>query len=115
MSTISHEPATANEFQGGYPTAETASKAMDDADMSRAVEAYRFFYPTVSDAAIFKGNVKVGVIPDKVFGTLDSQPKHIGFTYRMLAGVRSSPAGGDVATARSGKQVRWKPGDVEAA
>jgi hypothetical protein len=40
----------------------------------------RFFYPTVSGAAIFKGNAKVGIIPNKVFGTLDSKPMHLGFT-----------------------------------
>ena len=55
-------------------------KAYDEADLNRAVQAYRFFYPTVSGAAIFKGNVKVGVIPNKVFGTLETQPKHVGFT-----------------------------------
>jgi hypothetical protein len=45
------------------------------------VEAYRFFYPTVSGAAIFKGNATIGVIPNKVFGTLDTKPTHVGFTY----------------------------------
>ena len=58
----------------------TAQKAYDDADLNRAVEAYRFFYPTVSGHAIFKGNEKIGIIPNKVSGTLDTQPKHVGFT-----------------------------------
>ena len=43
------------EFERGFPTADTAKKAYDEADLNRAVEAYRFFYPTVSGAAIFKG------------------------------------------------------------
>jgi hypothetical protein len=44
------------EFKGGYPTDETVQYAYKNADLSRAIEAYRFFYPTVSGHAIFKGN-----------------------------------------------------------
>jgi hypothetical protein len=67
-------------FNGGYPTPETVQKAYDAADLNRAVQMYRIFYPTVSGAAIFKGSMKAGVIPNKLFGTLDTQPKHRGFT-----------------------------------
>jgi hypothetical protein len=67
-------------FTGGYPTPETVQKAYDDADLNRAIQAYRVFYPTVSGAALFKGNAKIGVIPNKSFGTLDTQPKHVGYT-----------------------------------
>ena len=38
-------------FERGFPTAETAQKAYDDTDLIRAIEAYRFFYPTVSGSA----------------------------------------------------------------
>jgi hypothetical protein len=69
------------EFKGGFPTPETVRKAYDDADLNRAVQAYRFFYPTVSGAAIFKGNRDSGVVDNKVFGILDSKPRHVGFTY----------------------------------
>src|SRR5271169_4134517 len=67
-------------FNNGYPAPATAEYAYDEADLNRAIEAYRFFYPTVSGAAIFKGNAKLGLVPNKVFGTLEAQPKHIGFT-----------------------------------
>ena len=67
-------------FERGFPASDTAQKAYDDIDLNRAVEAYRFFYPTVSGSAIFKGNAKLGIIPNKVFGTLDTQPKQVGFT-----------------------------------
>ena len=67
-------------FERGFPTTDTAQKAYDDIDLNRAVEAYRFFYPTVSGSALFKGNAKIGIVPNKVFGTLDGQPKHVGFT-----------------------------------
>ena len=76
----SESPGSDFAFNGGYPTAETERKAYDALDLNRAVEAYRFFYATVSGAAIFKGNAKIGIVPNKVFGTLDTKPKHVGFT-----------------------------------
>ncbi|HEY1782815.1 MAG TPA: DUF1254 domain-containing protein [Roseiarcus sp.] len=74
------ESNTPYTFERGFPTADAAQKAYDDCDLSRAIEAYRFFYPTVSGSAIFKGNAKLGIIPNTVFGTLDTKPKHVGFT-----------------------------------
>lgn len=68
------------QFKAGFPTIEAAQKAYDDVDLGRAIEAYRFFYPTVSGYAILKGNLKIGIVPNKVFGTLDTQPKHVVFT-----------------------------------
>lgn len=75
-------PAQPNEyaFRGGYPSPETSQRAHDETDLNRAVEAYKFFYPTVSGAAMFKGNDKLGIVPNKVFGTLDTQPRHVGYT-----------------------------------
>ena len=67
-------------FQGGYPTPETVDRAYDDADLNRAVSAYRFFFPTVSCMAMFKGTMDVGVKINRVFSVLDTQPKHVGFT-----------------------------------
>lgn len=67
-------------FQLGYPVGNTAQKAYDASDLNRAIEAYKFFYPTVSGHAIFVGNAKLGIVPNKVFGTLDSKPMHVGFT-----------------------------------
>jgi len=34
----------------------------------------------VSGHAIFKGNAALGVLPNRVFGTLDALPKHVGLT-----------------------------------
>jgi hypothetical protein len=65
---------------GGYPALDVLRRTFDDADLARAVVAYRFFYPTVSGMAIFKGSAKVGVVPNAVFGTLDTKPRHMGFT-----------------------------------
>ena len=73
-------PASDYRFVNGYPTPETAQKAYDDADLARAIQAYRFFYPTVSGAAILRGSRDIGIVANKTFGTQDSKPRHIGFT-----------------------------------
>jgi hypothetical protein len=67
-------------FKGGYPAPQTVQKAYDDADLARAIDAYKFFYPTVSGAAIVKGNEEIGVVPNKVFGILDCAPAQLVFT-----------------------------------
>jgi hypothetical protein len=59
------QTAEAYMFEGGFPTSETVRQAYDDADLNRAVQAYRFFFPTVSGLAIFKGNQAAGVVPNQ--------------------------------------------------
>jgi hypothetical protein len=66
--------------QHGYPQPDAAQRAYDDADLNRAVTAYKFFYPTVSGAAIVRGNEQIGVVPNKVFGILDCAPEQLVFT-----------------------------------
>lgn len=68
------------EFNGGYPTEQSVQKAYDSVDLNRAIQMYRIFYPTVSGAAIFEGNAKINVFPNKASGILETQPKHVGFT-----------------------------------
>ncbi|WP_291144194.1 DUF1254 domain-containing protein [Flavobacterium sp. UBA7680] len=68
------------EFVGGYPTEKTIQKAYDDADLNRAIQAYKFFYPTVSGEGLVKGNDTIKIIPNSSFGTLDTKPGQIGFT-----------------------------------
>lgn len=67
-------------FVRGFPTEEAAQLAYDEADLNRAIQAYKFFYPTVSGAAIVKGNEQIGVVPNKVFGILDCAPEQLVFT-----------------------------------
>ena len=67
-------------FERGIPTEETAKRVYDDADLNRAIQTYRFFYPTVSGAAIVKGSIDAGLVPNKVFGILDTDPKALIFT-----------------------------------
>jgi hypothetical protein len=73
-------PSNGHSFVHGYPTEDTIRHAYDDADLNRAVQAYKFFYPTVSGAAIVKGNEEIGLIPNKVFGILDCAPEQLVFT-----------------------------------
>ena len=48
-------------FEGGFPTPDTIRKAYDDADLIRAVEAYKFFYPTVAFTAGFMSLQGIGI------------------------------------------------------
>jgi hypothetical protein len=67
-------------FTGGYPTPETIQRAYDDADLNRAVQCYRFFYPSVSIMATWRGNIDNGVVPNKVFPLLEGTPHQLVFT-----------------------------------
>jgi hypothetical protein len=82
VDTTSQEPqdSTGYSFVGGYPTDATVEKAYDDIDLNRAIQCYRFFFQTVSGEAILKGNADLGVLPNKVYGTLDTKPIHVGLT-----------------------------------
>lgn len=64
----------------GYPSDAAAQKAHKEADLARAIDAYKFFYPTVVGAAIIHGNESVGLVTNKVFGIMDSNPKQVVFT-----------------------------------
>lgn len=68
------------EFTGGYPTAATVGEAYDAADLNRAIQCYRFFYPSVSIMGTWLGNLKGGVVPNKVFAMLDGTPEQLVFT-----------------------------------
>ena len=67
-------------FNGGFPTAETVQKAYDDADLSRAIEAYKFFYPTVSFAYVFAGLKQSGFEANRSAAVLQITPKQVTFT-----------------------------------
>jgi hypothetical protein len=99
------------EFKGGYPTPETVQRVYDEADLNRVIEAYRFFYPTVSGAAIIKGNAAVGVVENQVFGVLDTKPRHIGFTLNS-----DTPYGSALLNLHQGPMtVELPPGPLIAA
>src|ERR1700743_2096269 len=67
-------------FSQGYPTADGAKKAIDDTDFGRAVQAYRFWYPTVSNEGIFQGNRDAGIQDNAGGGYAATSPRQVGFT-----------------------------------
>ena len=67
-------------FHDGYPTPQTAQQAYDDADLNRAIEAYKFFYPSVSILATWKGNEAAGAVSNKSFLIMQGSPHQLVFT-----------------------------------
>jgi hypothetical protein len=68
------------EFRGGFPTPETVEHLYDEADLNRAIEAYRLFYPNVSILGLFKGLEPVGTKDNQAFVVLEGVPKGMLFT-----------------------------------
>ncbi|MDI1462219.1 DUF1254 domain-containing protein [Catellatospora sp. KI3] len=67
-------------FEHGYPDDATVARIRDDADLGRAVTAYRFWYPTVSAEGIFNGNREAGIEDGRTIGIAATGPKQVGFT-----------------------------------
>jgi hypothetical protein len=67
-------------FSGGYPTEAASARARDDTDYSRALVAYRFWYPAVSAEGIFNGNRAAGNEDNKGMAAMAAGPRQIGFT-----------------------------------
>lgn len=59
-------------FEGGFPTADTVQGAYDDADLVRAITAYRFFYPSVSGYCIYKGDLAAGMVANQTFSLVEN-------------------------------------------
>src|ERR1700761_5168296 len=67
-------------FYRSFPSGDTVSEAYDDADLNTAITAYKFFYPTVSIAATWKGNAAAGLTTNNRFIILEGSPKQFVFT-----------------------------------
>lgn len=92
--------ATDYGFRGGYPTAQTVRKAYDDADLVRAIQAYKFFFPTVSIAGTWDGNARQGMKPNTVAMLMLGSPAQVVFTPNSdtpYAGVNLDLTDGPVA------------------
>jgi hypothetical protein len=68
------------EFTGGDPTPDTVRRAYDGADYCRAVQAYKFFDPTVSFEGTWRGNIEQGAVPNGTFPLLEGAPFRLVFT-----------------------------------
>ena len=74
------EQPTGYNFEHGFPAGDAAQRAYADNDFSRAIQAYHFWYPTVSAEGIFQGKRDAG-IQDNVGGTISAAgPRQVGFT-----------------------------------
>ncbi|QSQ11421.1 DUF1254 domain-containing protein [Myxococcus landrumensis] len=67
-------------FEHSFPTPDTARSIYDEQDFQRAVETYRFFYPSVSMEGIFNGNREAGLEDGKALMVLAAGPRHLAFT-----------------------------------
>ncbi|KRB55108.1 hypothetical protein ASE04_05170 [Rhizobium sp. Root708] len=79
-STAAAQDAVTYKFENGYPTAAATKSAQDDADLQRALVAYRFWYPTVSVEGIFNGNRSAGINDNEAYGGAAAGPRQVGFT-----------------------------------
>jgi hypothetical protein len=74
-------------FEGGFPTPETVQWAYDDADLVRAITAYRFFFPSVSALSIYKGEFDYSPVPfetelgywEHLHELIDTEPPYDGY------------------------------------
>lgn len=100
------------EFKGGFPTPETVTRAYDDADLNRAVQAYRFFYPNVSVAGMFAGfEQDFGLKYNTTYGILEGLPRHLLYTPNSDTpyAVRSISASGRLlSNCRRGRCSAWQ-------
>ena len=71
--TLGLAPSPANaqtappEFPGGFPTSETIERLYDEADLNRAIQTYKFFYPNISMAGLGAGFEKFSPVNNKDF------------------------------------------------
>lgn len=71
---------TSYDFKLGFPTAQSAQRAQDDADFQRAVTAYRFWYPTISCEGMLSVNRQAGVPENGGLVAMACDPRHVLFT-----------------------------------
>ncbi|MFF0449018.1 DUF1254 domain-containing protein [Streptomyces sp. NPDC004609] len=72
--------AATAEFRNGYPTHESARAVLAETELRRAVEAYRYFYPTVSLEGVLQGTRDAGAVDNSNALLFIARPHHLGFT-----------------------------------
>jgi hypothetical protein len=70
------QTAEANyKFERGFPVADTAKRAYDASDLRRAIEAYKFFYPTISTEAVMQQGQAAGAKLNEVGIVMATSPR----------------------------------------
>lgn len=67
-------------FDHDYPAPETVESVHEEQQLMQAVEAYRFFYPTVSAEGLFEAPRSLGIADGKGLIVLAAGPRHVLFT-----------------------------------
>ena len=63
------------QFERGFPTAGTAQKAYDATDLRRAIEAYKFFFPTMGSEAVMQQMLSNGAKINEVGHVMATSPR----------------------------------------
>jgi hypothetical protein len=67
-------------FDQGFPDHDTAERVRNEQDLRHAIEAYRFFYPTVSFEGCMNGQREAGAEDNKSCIIMACGPRHVLFT-----------------------------------
>jgi hypothetical protein len=71
---------SAMEFEHDFPARASAEMVHREQDRRRALEAYHYFYPTVSLEGIARGTRAAGAADNKAALLVMARPRHVGFT-----------------------------------
>ena len=63
------------QFERGYPIAGTAQKAYDASDLRRAIEAYKFFFPTMGSEAVMQQMLSNGAKVNEIGHVMATWPR----------------------------------------
>ncbi len=63
------------QFERGFPTAGTAEKAHAASDLRRAIEAYKFFYPTMGSEAVMQQMLSNGAKINEIGHVMATWPR----------------------------------------
>ena len=63
------------QFERGFPTAGTAENSYDASDLRRAIEAYKFFYPTMGSEAVMQQMLSNGAVINEVGHVMATWPR----------------------------------------
>ncbi len=66
--------ASQYKFERGFPATGTAEKAYDAADLRRAIEAYKFFYPTMATEAVMQQMLSNGAKINEIGHVMATSP-----------------------------------------
>ncbi len=87
-------------FERGTPTGSTADDAYYASDLRRAIEAYKFFYPTMGSEAVMQQMLSNGAKVNEVGHVMATWP-------RIQFGAANSDTPYALATLDLNYQVRW--------